>query len=135
MLLGFKPRFVEPIQIGTKVFTLRVRRKKMPKVGETLFMYTGLRTSKCAKISDKEKLISIQTVKVTIIQEKHLTSIIIVVDGRLLSVKEVSEFVKFDGFRDRMDFAEYWIKSQGVKGNIKRAGGTFDMFHWTDLRY
>ena len=36
MLLGFKPRFKEPIQIGTKVFTLRGKRKNEPKIGETL---------------------------------------------------------------------------------------------------
>lgn len=41
MLLGFKPRFIDPIQIGTKVFTMRAKRKNKPKIGETLYMYTG----------------------------------------------------------------------------------------------
>lgn len=69
MLLGFKKRFVEPIQIGTKVFTMRVPRKKEPKIGETLYMYTALRTKYCEKITDKEKLISKQKVVLFIRKE------------------------------------------------------------------
>jgi hypothetical protein len=66
MLLGFYKQFVSPIEIGTKVFTLRKRRKVRPKVGETLYMYTGGYNSTRTLISNKEKLMSIQNVRITI---------------------------------------------------------------------
>lgn len=108
MLLGFKPRFKEPIQIGIKVFTMRKHRKVMPKIGQTLYMYTGLRTSKCELISNTEKLISTQKAWLKIVHVGYkLTHLRICIDGRVLSNDEISNFVKFDGFADIYDFAEY----------------------------
>ena len=139
MLLGFKPRFRDPILIGTKVFTMRNKRKHEVKIGETLYMYTGLRTSNCMKISDKEKVISKQKVRLTIIAEPNIILLKIYVDGRKLTEKEISEFVKFDGFTGQVDFVEYWIKSSTGKPRKKsgyyRIGGWLDLYHWTDLKY
>lgn len=38
MLVGFKPKFSPKIQNGSKGFTLRYEPKRMPKIGETLYM-------------------------------------------------------------------------------------------------
>lgn len=136
MLLGFKKRFVEPIQIGTKVFTMRGKRKVEPKVGETLFMYSGLRTRECVKIGDKERLISKQQAKLYMQKTKYQNNIWINIDGRRLTEAEIDEFVRFDGFKDRGDFIDYWMKSSGVKNSpVMRCGGVMQLFHWTDLRY
>ncbi len=139
MLLGFKERFAEPILLGTKVFTLRNNRKNQPKIGETLFMYTGLRTSECRKISDKEKLMSTQKVLIYITRGKEKQiDISITVDNKLLTREQVDQFVKYDGFVDRSDFAEYWITStyKPRKAPLEcTVGGNLDLFHWTDLRY
>jgi hypothetical protein len=139
MLLGFKPRFVDPILLGTKVFTLRNKRKNQPKIGETLFMYTGLRTSNTRKISDKEKLMSTQEVLIYIARSSTKEiSISITVDNKLLTREQVDQFVKYDGFVDRADFADYWIASshKPKKAPVEcTVGGNLDLFHWTDLRY
>lgn len=139
MLLGFKERFVEPTLLGTKVFTLRNKRKNQPKIGETLFMYTGLRTNKCRKISDKEKLISTQEVLIYISRGLDMSfSISITVDNRMLSWDEVESFVRYDGFVDREDFANYWISSSYAPKKAPKectVGGNLTMYHWTDLRY
>ena len=140
MLLGFKPRFKEPIQIGTKVFTMRNKRKVQPKIGETLHMYTGLRTSKCELISNKEKLMSVQEVKVDMdrdLKVKYLR-ILVIIDGRALSLTEIKQFVKFDGFADINDFAEYWFASSYAPKKAPEScsvSGILDLFHWTDLKY
>jgi hypothetical protein len=139
MLLGFKERFAEPILLGTKVFTLRNKRKNQPKIGETLYMYYGLRSSQCRKITDKEKLMGIQEVDITISRsaEKEVT-IHISVDGRSLTHEEIDQFVQFDGFVDRADFADYWITSshKPKKAPIScTVGGVLDQYHWTDLKY
>lgn len=139
MLLGFKPRFKEPIQIGTKVFTMRNKRKVQPKIGETLYMYTGLRTSKCELISNKEKLMSVQEVDITISRNiLHEISIEVWVDKYCITDEELEQFVRFDGFKDKRDFADYWIASSysGKKAPTELCiGGKMDLFHWTDLKY
>lgn len=43
MLLGFKRRFVSAILSGSKCHTIRAKRTRPPRVGETLHCYTGLR--------------------------------------------------------------------------------------------
>ena len=148
MLLGFKKRFVEPIQIGTKVFTMRNKRKTDPIIGETLYMYTGLRTSNCSLISNKEKLVSIQKVEVALrvhVSEKrkitYADDFEIKVDGRFLELAELPQFVGFDGFESTDDFVSYWMQGLKVKKHFEFTPGHYwnhnelDLFHWTDLRY
>ena len=58
MLLGFMKQFGPKIVDGTKVLTNRVKRKdgKVPAYpGDTLYMYTGLRTPQCKRIFEKGK--------------------------------------------------------------------------------
>jgi len=138
MLLGFKKRFKSPIQLGTKVFTMRKKRKREPKIGETMYMYTGLRTNQCEKISDKEKLKSTQNVTVFISQVKNQRILTIKVDSRHLTYNEIRVFVGFDGFSNIDDFIDYWLASElKTKSKIKtvRITATLTLFHWTDLRY
>ncbi len=135
MLLGFKKRFVKPIEQGTKVFTMRNRRKRMPKIGETLHMYTALRTQYCELISNHETLKSIQKVTVSITKEPLQTRIFIIVDGWMLNPSEVSRFVQCDGFTDESDFADYWLKESKAKGKVKRVHANLDLYHWTDLKF
>lgn len=137
MLLGYKKRFVLPIKIGTKVHTCRKKRKINPKIGETLYMYSALRTKHCELITNKEKLISTQKVKITVKVLRRSKSILgidvnIAVDGRKLNLVEMQQFAKFDGFESIADFGSFF--ATGVKPGAKIMG-TFDLYHWTDLRY
>lgn len=130
MLLGFYKQFVEPIQIGTKVFTLRKRRKVRPKIGEKLHMYTGGYNATRTLISNKEKLMSIQNVRVLI--EKKFNGDLFVrvyVNRRKLSGIELKDFVKYDGFETIKAWADYWL------GKKRRTGALVEMYHWTDLKY
>jgi len=53
-LLGFKKQFAEMIESGAKCQTIRAYRKdgRNPKPGDTLYLYTGLRTKQCRKLKD-----------------------------------------------------------------------------------
>lgn len=134
MLLGFKKRFVEPILIGTKVHTIRKPRKIKPKIGETLHMYTGLRTPNCQVISKKEKLISKQKIRIRVCRTRDSFDVEIFVDGRKLQWSEMHKVAEFDGFKDLFDFCNYWLTDEKGK-KIKKAGGIMDLYHWTDLKY
>lgn len=135
MLLGFKQRFKEPILIGTKVFTMRDKRKIEPKIGETLHMYTGLRTSKCELITKKEKLYSTQKafIEIKFIND-ILMYLIIEVDQKKLNMFEINRFVKYDGFENWRDFCKFWIS--GYKYTKNKVNVIYEyktIYHWTDL--
>lgn len=145
MLLGFNKRFVPCILEYTKVFTMRKRRKKPAKIGETLFMYTGLRTNNCQLISNKEKLISKQKAWIRIIFTLGLRDaddLKVCVDGREIKGEELDQFVCFDGFKDKRDFIDYWIephkkliKKNGMVNSRVKIVECLIIHHWTDLKY
>ena len=131
MLLSFYQRFVEPIQIGSKVHTMRDAPKRDPRIGETLHMYTGGYQAKRTLISKKEKLISKQRALIRISITKKSSDLFIVIDGRSLQWEEVTQFVKFDGFRNVDEFIRYWTNDMKKKHIRKKQV----LFHWTSLRY
>ena len=53
--VNFKTQFAAPILAGQKPFTLRALRKdgRDPKAGDTLFMFTAMRTKQCRKFAEK----------------------------------------------------------------------------------
>ncbi len=145
MLLGFKKQFALKIKIGTKVHTIRGRRKVLPKIGEVLHMYTALRTKHCELISNKETLQSTQKVWVKIVFRLRpflIYDVKICVDGRKLNAKEMHLFCQFDGFEHFEEFAKFWI--EGYRKDINKKGAQSDiikivesktLYHWTDLKY
>lgn len=139
MLLGFKIRFAEPILDGTKKHTFRAKRKNAPKIGETLHMYSGLKTKHVKLISNKEKLISIQQAKLTFIYKDNRLDVAVQIDERKLSLIEILSLARYDGFNSISDWAIYWIESStGKRFNKKKeydVRGELDLLHWTTLRY
>lgn len=155
MLLGFKKQFAPKILDGSKKFTIRNRRKVEPKIGDTLHMYTGLRTKHTEKITSEHTLKGIQLVDILIQKQvfsegsfKGKWSLGISVDKRDLDSSELEYFVRCDGFESMEDFMEYWIKSIGEKKEYFQQGHknpnltiwtvnveALIMYHWTDLRF
>lgn len=52
MLLGFQKQFVIDVLTGQKRQTIRSYRKRPFKYGDTLHIYTGLRTKSCQKLGE-----------------------------------------------------------------------------------
>jgi hypothetical protein len=50
VVYNFKRQFIEPIRAGTKQQTIRADRKRHTREGETLQLYTGMRTKQCRLI-------------------------------------------------------------------------------------
>ncbi len=44
---NFKSQFAEAVANGMKVCTIRPKRKRPPKPGDTITLYTGMRTKQC----------------------------------------------------------------------------------------
>lgn len=51
---SFNIRFVPMLLDGTKRQTIRARRKNPAKVGDTLYLYSGLRTRNCKKLREEK---------------------------------------------------------------------------------
>ena len=48
--LNFQARFADPVETHTKRQTIRRVWKRPIKVGDTLYLYTGMRTKRCRKL-------------------------------------------------------------------------------------
>lgn len=132
MLLGFKPQFQQPIITGTKIHTLRDKRKVTPKIGETLHMYTGLRTRKAKLIRKDLKLKAVQEVYILLTWDlylkRHYVSELLI-DGRDCTNALVEFFIN-DGFSTAYEYIAFVNPPKGKNCYIKK-----DIFHWTDFKY
>lgn len=63
---SFRPRFVQPILTGTKRQTIRADRKRHARPGETLQLYTGMRTRQCHLIG-RATCLSVDPIRIEII--------------------------------------------------------------------
>jgi hypothetical protein len=138
MLLGFKKQFATPILSGSKKYTIRNPRKIQPKIGERVFMYSGLRTRNTQKISDSHELKSTQKVDIEISCKKGRKSIAVTVDSRRLADHELEAFAQGDGFSSVADLTDYWLsdipKDQRAGSDWETGVLGLDLYHWTDLK-
>jgi len=140
MLLGFKKRFAPNIINGSKIHTLRNARKVEPKIGELLYMYTGLRTRNCELIRKDLTLKSIQQVEIVFYwgsydrhgneKESESHHPVIWVDHEHLTDDQINDFFVNDGFKDESDFVNFWDLKKGSD-----VVAELQMFHWTDFVY
>jgi hypothetical protein len=133
MLLGFQKQFAPKILNLSKGFTLRNKPKRMPKEGEQLHMYTGLRTSNCSLITRDFTLKKPRRVTLMINCKKHKTmpewQVRINVEGKVIPDNKLYEFAVMDGFDRVYDFVNYWtenMKHKQVKANVY-------MFPWQSI--
>jgi predicted transcriptional regulator len=112
--LNFKKRFAGKILNRQKRQTIRAVRKYPIVPGETLYLYTGLRTKYC------EKLREVKCKSVELIHIHINSGIIILPEQTFNTTKELNSFAKADGFTDWEDMKAFWLQEHGVKkGNRK----------------
>lgn len=98
---NFQSQFVPMILDGQKPHTIRKRRERPTKVGDMLWLYTGMRTKQCILIASsvcvKVQPITIMPYERILFYEEK--------DGRLqLGSEGVDRLAKMDGFENRKDF-------------------------------
>lgn len=97
--IGFKPEFVKKILSGEKRSTIRNKRFKM---GDVLYMFTGLRTRNCKRFGTAtvEK-----TSDVSIFPDEQ--EIYVKGEG-MLSLEEIVELGETDGFDTTLEFFNFF---------------------------
>lgn len=106
-LLGFKKQFAPLVETGRKRQTIRAKRRdgRNPHAGETLFLYTGLRTKSCRKLR-------IETCKSS--QEICIKSHGINVAGEWLRHADVEVLARNDGFDSFEQLLAFFEKEHGL---------------------
>jgi hypothetical protein len=127
---NFQKRFVGPIRVGTKQHTIRADRKdgRVPKVGEGLWLYCGMRTKQCFKIldeappctrvlpiffSDKHGLVLYEP-----FSQRHILCPEVTIEGGILALDECESLAKSDGFRNFPEMMAFWVGRLPFKGKI-----------------
>ena len=100
--LNFKKQFAPKVEAGIKRNTIRRRRKygRDPKAGDTLYLYTGMRTKGCRRLGEAKCKSSMP-----ILIDKSD----IVVAGQLLYPDKEYELAIADGFECVSDFREFFL--------------------------
>ena len=103
--LNFKKQFAPKVESGEKRQTIRVIRKNPFKVGDSLYLYTGMRTRYCRKLGEA---------KVSEIQAVKITTRNIRINGVLLPVHESEKIAKDDGFDSFFDMMYWFFHTHGL---------------------
>lgn len=114
-LYNFQLRFVPKIRRGEKTHTIRAERVYPDKPGDTMHLYTGLRTKKA------ELLMRVPCVKVEQIVITDTPLRRIVIEGILLDTDEEEAIARRDGFESFADMMEFWDGRLPFRGHV---------YHW-----
>ncbi len=98
--LNFKKHFAEKILKGFKKQTIRLPRKRPIRVGDKLYLYTGMRTKQCELIATTE-CIEVRKIELRRAKAKLGGRIITYHDAFNLAVRD-----GFTGYHDMLDFFE-----------------------------
>jgi hypothetical protein len=107
--INFKKEFVDAVKDGSKAQTIRATRKVPIKVGDILYLYTGMRTKQCEKIGE---------VVCKSVHDIEINDIGIMVDGSYLNPSECYRLAIADGFENTQAFLKFFkppFKGQLIK--------------------
>ncbi len=101
--------FAEAIVAGRIKHTIRAARKYPDKPGDTLYLYTGLRTKE-AKLLMEVVCVKVEQVNIWPIIRAlgSLKTMGITIDGAELDDSECEHFARRDGFRDLKEMMKFW---------------------------
>lgn len=109
-LYNFQKRFEAKILSGEKRHTIRATRKRMTKPGEIVHLYTGLR-QKGARLLMRARCTKVERINIDVDGS-------IAIDGIYLTPDEEDSLARADGFRDFLEFSEFWDGRRPFSGDI-----------------
>ena len=103
--INFEKRFAEAVASGTKLQTIRRERKRPIVAGDTLQLYTGLRTKSTRKLADA---VCTETEAVEIDYDD------LFLGARFLDAHDREGFATADGFTSYLDMASWFAGKYGA---------------------
>ncbi len=128
-IYNFKPQFVAPIKFGTKLHTIRAERKdgRVPKPGDDLKLFTGLRQKGKATVIDMKPCVSVKGVLITHSGDPECP-VTVCVQGKELAREELARLARNDGFSDLHSFSQYFAG----QANLPLVG---HLISWAEVEY
>jgi hypothetical protein len=130
--LNFMKRFASDVERGIKLRTFRLDGKRRPpRVGETLQLYTGMRTKSCRLLA-KSDCTDVQRCMLNVGYRQswsvYLRRIELGDDAMiecLETLEALNDFAKLDGFADWSDLAAFFAPRAEYTGQVKG-----HLIHW-----
>ena len=113
---NFQARFAPAIKAGTKRQTIRRRRRRPTRPGDTLYLYVGQRTKRCQKLREAI-CVSVEPIDI------HPGYI--AVDGKVLSFLETWDLAQAEGFQSTARFYDFFQDHYGL-----RLIGVMELIKW-----
>lgn len=116
--LNFKKQFPELILAGKKPFTLRAPRKdgRNPKVGDTLYLFTGMRTKSCDQFATE---LCRFTCDAFVTNGGIYIPELLGSDDATLSFRAESTFARLDGFDNIVAFYKFHLAGDAGAKDLK----------------
>jgi hypothetical protein len=112
-LYNFQRRFVSFIKSGAKTHTIRGVRAHPDKPGNTLHLYTGLRTKK-AKLLMRVPCVKVEEIEiwheVATAEDRGPSFFVVRIDGTHLDKTECESLAHRDGFSSFHEMMKFWIE-------------------------
>ncbi|MFA5263968.1 MAG: ASCH domain-containing protein [Opitutaceae bacterium] len=106
---------MDKVEDGRKTQTIRADRKVPIKVGDWLFLFTGMRQPRCRRLSPPIRCI--QTIKVSISSDAAGLVSIIMGDRGELGAMDMQALAALDGFDCLDDFIDFFAPKPGSNFN------------------
>lgn len=110
--LNFQKQFADLVEKGIKKQTIRAYRKRPFKIGDKLYLYTGMRTKKCKNLGE---------VKCKGVYHFRINEFgLFFINGKLLMGKDQFLFALQDGFSSTLEMIDWFDKNHGLpfKGQL-----------------
>ncbi|MBX3736702.1 MAG: ASCH domain-containing protein [Candidatus Didemnitutus sp.] len=105
---NFKGQFADAVESGRKPHTIRPRRKRPTRVGDTLYLYTGMRTKKCRLL----RTATCRKVTPIAIYTSGCSGLV-KLNGREMPHRELHRLAIADGFFGIPEFLDFFADNYG----------------------
>lgn len=107
---NFKEQFAYAVEYARKNQTVRKKRKRRTKVGETLYLFTGMRTPHCRRL---RRAICLD------VKDTEIHSAAIKLADRFMTIgsSEADRFARADGFSNSAEMIGWFRKTHGLPFN------------------
>lgn len=124
-LYGFKARWSNGVEDGTKPCTIRAKRKdgRVPKPGQTAHCYTGLRT-KHTRLLRRSPIVAVDDLEIYTTDR-----IVVTVAGRRLNSPELEALARMDGHDSGLHMFKFFAGTHGLPfyGDLIKWDPTVDL--------
>jgi hypothetical protein len=101
---NFQPIFGSAVECGWKRQTIRAKRKNRPRVGQTSYCFTGMRTKKCRRLG---------AWPIKRVRDVRIMLEGVLVDGAAVRANKLDYFAQADGFSDWTQLLVWFKKTHG----------------------